>query len=138
MPLIEDRIDALANARVFSVLDLKNGFFHVPVAPESHQYTSFVTPDGQYEFLNTPFGSCNSPTSFLRFIDEVFCDLSRRNIVFAYMDDLIIPGKTEAEALTNLKKTLTVAAKAGLIINWEKCKFLQKMRNRALNIWNTC
>jgi len=42
------------------------------------------------------------------------------------MDDLIIPGKTEAEALTNLKKTLTVAAEAGLIINWEKCKFLQK------------
>jgi len=126
MPLIEDRIDALADARVFSVLDLKNGFFHVPVAPESRQYTSFVTPDGQYEFLKTPFGLCNSPTSFLRFIDEVFRDLSRRNIVFAYMDDLIIPGKTEAEALTNLKKTLTVAAEAGLIINWEKCKFLQK------------
>jgi len=126
MPLIEDHIDALADARVFSVLDLKNGFFHVPVAQESRQYTSFVTPDGQYEFLKTPFGLCNSPTSFLRFIDEVFRDLSRKNIVFAYMDDLIIPGKTEAEALTNLKKTLTVAAEAGLTINWEKCKFLQK------------
>lgn len=38
MPLIEDCIDALASARVFSVLDLKNGFFHVPVAEESQKY----------------------------------------------------------------------------------------------------
>lgn len=50
MPLIDDRIDALASARVFSVLGLKNGFFHVPVALESRKYTSFVTPDGLYEF----------------------------------------------------------------------------------------
>jgi len=42
------------------------------------------------------------------------------------MDDLIILGKTEAETLTNLKKTLTVAAEAGFVINWKKCKFLQR------------
>lgn len=93
MPLIDDHINALVNAQVFSVLE--NGFFHVPVAAES-QYTSFATPDGQYEFLKTSFELCNSPTSFLRFIDEVFRNLSRRNIMFTYMDDLIIPGKTEA------------------------------------------
>lgn len=81
MPLIDDRIDALIDARVFSVLDLTNGFFHVPVAAESRQYTSFIIPEGQYKFLTTPFGLCNSLTSFLRFIDEVFRELSRRGIV---------------------------------------------------------
>lgn len=45
MPLIDNRIDALANARVFSVLDLKNGFFHVPVSVESRKYTAIVTPE---------------------------------------------------------------------------------------------
>lgn len=124
MLLIDDRIDALANAQVFSVLDLKNGFFHVPVATESRQYISFVTPDGQYEFLKTPFGLCNSPTSFLRFIDEIFRDLSRRDIMFTYMDNLIIHGKDEDKALVNLKETLTVATEAGLAINWKKCEFL--------------
>ncbi|XP_076661125.1 uncharacterized protein LOC143365000, partial [Halictus rubicundus] len=75
MSLIEDCIDSLSGARVFSVLELKNGFFHVPVAEESRKYTSFVTPDGQYEFVRTPFGLCNSPTSFLRFIDNIFSEL---------------------------------------------------------------
>ena len=84
MPLIEDCIDALTRAKVFSVIDLKNGFFHVNIAEDSGKFTSFVTPDGQFEFLKTPFGLCNSPTSFLRFVDEVFGDLVRRKIVLTY------------------------------------------------------
>ena len=102
MPLIEDRIDALATSRVFSVLDLKNGYFHVPVAVESQKFTSFVTQEAQYEFLKTPFGLCNSPNNFLGFIDEVFRDLSRRGIVLTYMDDLIVPGKDDEETFENL------------------------------------
>lgn len=126
MPLIDDCIDALANARVFSVLDLKNGFFHVPVAPESRKYTSFVTPEGQYEFIKTPFELCNNPTSFLRYIDEVFYNLARRGIIHTYMDDLIVPGEDEKRALRNLQGTLTVVAERGLTINWRKCKYLQR------------
>lgn len=42
------------------------------------------------------------------------------------MDDLIVPGKNEDEALANLKNTLAVAAKRGLDINWRKCSFLQR------------
>lgn len=74
MPLIDDVIDALVGYRVFSTIDLTNGFFHVPVEINSQKYTAFVTPNGQYEFIKTPFGLCNSPTSFLRFIDGVFRD----------------------------------------------------------------
>lgn len=125
MPLIEDRIDELKNARVFSVIDLKNGFLHVPVAEESRHYTSFVTPDGQYEFNRTPFGLCISPMSFLRFIADVFKDLIQRKIVFPYVDDLIIPGIDDVDAFERLRETLNVAAKHGLNINWEKCQFLK-------------
>lgn len=64
MLLIEDQIDQLSNARVFTVLDLKNGFFHVPVAEESVKYTAFVTYDGQYEFLKTLFGLSVCPQVF--------------------------------------------------------------------------
>lgn len=126
MPLIDDRIDALVSFRVFSVIDLKNGFFHVPMNEKSRKYTAFVTPSGQYEFLKTPFGLCNSPTSFLRYVDEVFQDLIRRGVVFTYMDDIIIPGCDEKDALTKLSDTLTVAANNGLHINWKKCEFLQR------------
>lgn len=43
LPLIEDLLDKLEDSRVFSTLDLKNGFFHVPVEKQSRKYTAFVT-----------------------------------------------------------------------------------------------
>lgn len=43
--------------------------------------------------------------SFLRFVDEVFRDLSRKNVVFTYIDDLIVPGRNKEEAFANLKET---------------------------------
>lgn len=51
----------LYDAKVFSTLDLRNGFFHVDMDSESIKYASFVVPNGQYEFLKTPLGLCNSP-----------------------------------------------------------------------------
>ncbi|XP_070161395.1 uncharacterized protein [Polyergus mexicanus] len=80
------------------------------IKKESQKYTAFVTPTGQYEFMKTPFGLCNSPTNFLRFIDEVFRDLIQETIVFTYMDDLIVPEYDEKDAFDKLEKTLAVAA----------------------------
>ncbi|GFU06581.1 transposon Ty3-G Gag-Pol polyprotein [Trichonephila clavipes] len=43
LPLIEDILDKLQDTRVFSTIDLRNGFVHVPVNKQSRPYTSFVT-----------------------------------------------------------------------------------------------
>lgn len=64
LPLIEDQLDELQGAEIFSTLDLRNEFFHVTLEESSRKYTAFVTPDGQYEFLKVPFGLCNSPSVF--------------------------------------------------------------------------
>lgn len=58
LPLMEDQLDKLSEARVYCVLDLKDGFFHVSIDKGSRRYTSFVTPDGQFEFLKAPFSDC--------------------------------------------------------------------------------
>lgn len=92
----------------------------------SIKYTSFIVPDGQYEFLRVPFGLCNSPSVFQRFINAVFRDLIREKIVLIYMDDLIILSRDEEDGLKNLKTVLTTASQAGLTINWNKCCFLQR------------
>jgi transposase InsO family protein len=126
LPVIEDQIDKLSTAMMFTILDLRNGFFHVPVAEESIKYTAFVTPSGQYEFLKTPFGLCNSPAIFQRFINEIFKDLMRDEVVIIYMDDLIIPSKNVEEGFVKLHKVIGRAEEFGLEFNWKKCKFLQK------------
>lgn len=126
LPLIEDVLDALQGANVFSTIDLKNGFFHVPVAKESQKYLSFVTHSGQYIFLKTPFGCCNSPAVFQRYINEVFRELINEGIILVYMDDVIILAKDDDEALERLQRTLDCAAASGLDIKWKKCQFLQR------------
>ena len=92
LPLIEDQLDKLQGARVFSTLDLKNGFFHVPVEESSQKLTAFIVPDGHFEFLKVPFGLCNSPTVFQKFINAALKDSIQEGIVLTYMDDLIVPS----------------------------------------------
>ena len=42
LPLIEDLLDKLQDAVVFSTLDVRNDFFYVPIEEESIKYTSFI------------------------------------------------------------------------------------------------
>jgi len=125
LPLIEDQLDLLQNMRYFSTLDLRNGFFHVPIDKDSQKYTAFIVPDGHYEFLRVPFGLCNSPSVFQRFINTTFRDAIRDGIVLTYLDDLIIPSTDEITGIKNLKIVLKIASEAGLDVNWKKCRFLQ-------------
>jgi hypothetical protein len=126
LPVIEDQLDKLCSSRVFTTIDLKNGFFHVPIEESCTKYTSFVTPSGQYEFLKAPFGLCNSPAVFQRFINNIFRDLIQKDLVLAYMDDLVIPAENEEEAIDMLKTVMRRAEEYGLLINWKKCQFLKR------------
>ena len=125
LPLIGDQLDRLQSSKLFSVLDLKDGFFHVPLHKNSRKYTAFVVPDGQYAFLKTPFGLCNSPAIFQRFINAVFRDLIRDGTMLTYLD-LIVPSHNERDGVHKFRKVLFTASEYGLRINWKKCRFLQR------------
>jgi len=102
LPLIEEQLDKLQGSKIFRTIDLKDGFFHVPIEKKSCKYTAFIVPDGHYEFLRTPFGLCNSPAVFQRFINVVFRELIAKRIVLTYLDDLIILSCTEKEGLNSV------------------------------------
>ncbi|KAH0948691.1 hypothetical protein HN011_004966 [Eciton burchellii] len=125
LPLVEDQLDLLQSARYFSTLDLKNGFLHVYMDEQSRKLTAFIVRDGHDEFLRVPFGLCNSPAVFQRFINAVFRDLIQEKMVLAYMDDLIIPSFDYETGIRNLRAILRTVTEAGLEINWLKCQFLQ-------------
>ncbi|GFY12607.1 hypothetical protein TNCV_2447981 [Trichonephila clavipes] len=97
LPIIEDVLDTLQEAKVYSTLDLRNGFFHVDVDEDCRKYTSFIVPDGQFEFNKVPFGLSTSPGVFQSYVSSIFRDLTRKGIVISYLDDLIIPVKNEQE-----------------------------------------
>ena len=125
LPLIKNQLDMLQEAKYFSTLDFRNGVFHVVVQESSRKYIYFIVSDGQYEFLRAPFGLCNSPSVFERCNNVVFRNLIREIVVLTYFDDIIIPSDDEYSGIIKFKIILTVASKAGLEINWDKCHFLQ-------------
>lgn len=126
MPIMDDVIDVLQEATVYSTLDLVDGFFHVDVDEDSIKYLSFIVPDGQYECLKAPFGFANSPAVFQRFINTIFKTLMYQKIVAVYLDDVSVPGKNDDDGMEKLKRVLAKAEENGLIINWRKSTFLAK------------
>lgn len=126
LPIIEDHIDKLAEAKVYSTIDLKNAYFHLPVHEDSVKYTAFVTHNGQYEFLRAPFGLAVCPKVFTRFITIIFRELISRNIVMIFIDDLIIPAQNELQAVERLQEVLQVASQYGLEINWKKSRLVAR------------
>jgi len=62
LPRIDEMVDRLAGSKVFHILDLKSGYYQIPMAEESKGLTAFVTPNGQFEFNKMPFGLTNAPS----------------------------------------------------------------------------
>ncbi|GFV35584.1 hypothetical protein TNCV_2151321 [Trichonephila clavipes] len=126
LPLIEDVLDTLQEAKIYSTLNFRNGFFHVDVDEDCRKYTSFIVPDGQFEFNKVPFGLSTSPGVFQRYVSSTFRDITRIGIVISYLDDLVIPAKNEEESLEKLKIIFEVVKKYELEIKFKKCQLLKK------------
>lgn len=122
LPRIDDVIDCLHSASYFSSVDLRSGYWQIPVDPAHKEKTAFVTPDGLFEFNVMPFGLCNAPATFERFMDTILRGL-KWEICLCYLDDVVIFGRTFEEHNTRLDIVLNCLGKAGLVLNSKKCRF---------------
>ena len=76
LPRIDDLLDALHGAKWFSTLDLKSGYWQVPISEQDKEKTAFQTSSGQlFEFNQVPFGLCNAPATFSHLMDRVLAGL---------------------------------------------------------------
>ena len=64
LPVIDDLLPELLKAKVFSVVDAKNGFWHVQLDTDSSFLTTFGTPWGRYRWTRMPFGISPAPEEF--------------------------------------------------------------------------
>ena len=116
-----DYIKSHIRGNVFSTLDLKDGFFQVPMHPDSAAKTAIYTEFGLYEFVRMPFGLKNAPAVFQRFVDMVFHDL--KPFTHVYIDDLIVFSNSIADHVKHLTSVIARLAEFGLIIQERKCSF---------------
>jgi Reverse transcriptase (RNA-dependent DNA polymerase) len=61
LPRMDECIDSLGDARVFSTLDCNSGYWQIPVNPGDREKTTFTSHEGLYKFLRMPFGLRNAP-----------------------------------------------------------------------------
>ena len=126
LPRIDDLLDALHGARWFSTLDLKSGYWQVPIMERDKEKTVFRTSSGQlYEFNQVPFGLCNAPATFSRLMDGVLAGLHWETCLF-YLDDIIVFSSTWEEHLARIRQVFERLRHSNLKLGAEKCAFAAK------------
>ncbi|CAM4713618.1 unnamed protein product [Leuciscus chuanchicus] len=94
LPTIEDILPDLSKAKVFTVCDVKSGFWHVKLHEESSYLTTFATPFGRYRWLRMPMGISPAPEVFQRKLTQALDDLPGLYII---ADDVLITGQGESQ-----------------------------------------
>ena len=125
-PLItmEDVIDSMSEnqPKIFSLLDLKSGYWQVPLDPETAHKSAFSTHQGHFEFTRMPFGLCNAPFAFQNLMHTVL-----RKMIFkyclVYIDDVIVFSKNMDEHIQHLTEIFERFRQAKLKLHPSKCEF---------------
>lgn len=122
LPLIPDLLDRLRTAKRFTKFDLRGAYNLVRIAPGDEWKTAFRTRYGSFEYQVMPFGLCNAPATFQRFMNEVFADLLDICVV-VYLDDILVYSDDPAQHSEHVKEVLRRLRKHSLFAKPEKCEF---------------
>ena len=125
LPRIDDCLDCLGDARIFSTLDLQSGYWQIRVREEDRQKTAFVTRSGLYEYVTMPFGLTGAPATFMRCMEMIFRGVQWKTLLI-YMDDIIIYSSDFDSHLERLDEALTRLGGAGLKLKPSKCHLLKQ------------
>lgn len=120
IPRVDDSLDEMSGSKFFSTLDLKSGYWQIPMDEQSREKTAFASHMGLYEFNVMPMGLCNSAASFQRLMRIVLQGIEWQGTL-AYLDDVIIYGRTFDEHVRRLADVLSRLESAGLTLKPSKC-----------------
>jgi len=125
IPRMDDCLDSLGNATVFSTLDCIAGYWKISVAAEDRDKTTFTSQTGLFRFLWLPFGLVNAPASFQRALDIILSGL-RWQTCLVYLDVVIVFSWTVEDHIRHLCEVLLMLEKAGVSLKLSKCHLFQQ------------
>ena len=124
LPRIDELLDRLTGAKVFTKLDLRSDFWQIPIAPEDIHKTAFKTRYGQFEYTVMPFGLTNAPTTFQALMNRVIQPYIDEFVV-VYLDDILIYSRSHQEHGGHVRLVLDNLRKAKLYAKRSKCLFFK-------------
>ena len=122
LPLIDDLLNSIHDSRYFTSLDLKSGYWNIPVDEDSKEKTAFCCFKGLFEFNRMPYGLTNCPQLFSKVISVVLQGLS--DFSCWYLDDILIHSKTLEEHKVHVQQVFDRLRKHDLRMKLKKCSFL--------------
>ena len=125
LPCIDDTLDCLGGATIFTSLDLRSGYWQVEMEEESKPLTAFtVGPLGFYKCERMPFGLTNAPATFQRLMENCLGKLHLSWCII-YLDDIFVFSDNPSEHLCRLRGVFTKLDKVGLKLKPNKCEFFK-------------
>jgi hypothetical protein len=104
VPLPNDLMDQVRDSKVFTKLDLKNGYHLFRIKEGDEWKTVFNTHKGHYEMLVVPFGLTNAPAFFQTQMNEILWDLREQGVI-CYIDDILIHTKDRVDHMALVSQT---------------------------------
>ena len=105
LPLPEELFDRLGSAKVFSKIDLRSGYWQMPVKPGDVHKTAFKTRWGLYEFLVMPFGVTNAPAQFMNMMNALLGEYLDK-FVLVFLDDVLIYSANPQDHAEHLTESI--------------------------------
>lgn len=119
---IDDLMDQLRGAKVFSKIDLRSGYHQIRVRKEDIPKTAFRTHYGHYEYLVMPFRVTNAPAIFMDYMNRIFHTYLEMFVV-VFIDDVLIYSKSHQEHEEHLCIMLQIFKERQLFAKLSKCEF---------------
>uniref|UniRef100_A0A7M5XDE8 Reverse transcriptase domain-containing protein n=1 Tax=Clytia hemisphaerica TaxID=252671 RepID=A0A7M5XDE8_9CNID len=119
IPKIRQVLDKLLGKKVFTVIDLKDGFHQLKLDEESQELCALITPIGVYQYLRMPMGIKVAPSIFQREIAKILEDTPGE----LYIDDIILGADSIESLYEQTNEVLETLAKRKIVITPSKCHF---------------
>ncbi|CCO35895.1 Transposon Ty3-I Gag-Pol polyprotein AltName: Full=Gag3-Pol3 [Rhizoctonia solani AG-1 IB] len=122
LPRQDELIEKLHHAKIFTKLDLRNGYNNICIKEGNKWKAAFRTKYGYFEPTVMQFGHSNMPAVFQRFMNNLFRDLLDITVI-VYLDNILIFSNSREEHVQHVTEVLSCLQKHNLFCNPSKCVF---------------
>ena len=124
LPRIDELFDRLQGAKIFTKIDLRNGYHQIRIYSADVEKTAFRSRYGHFEFLVLPFGLTNAPATFMQLMHDIFRPLLDRSVL-VFIDDILVYSNNIEDHRRHVREVLELLRKNQLYAKASKCELFK-------------